>query len=263
MRYQKGSIGLNDRRHKAILHFVADSRYVTHSQLWELSKADYAEVDRRVFNWRIRRLVQSGLVRKQVPPFLNGEALYSISGRGIQALERLGIYYLGANLDRETDASELQIPHALELNAIRLALMRTGLLSNWMPESFIRVLSLSPATAYAKVYDGIATVCLNTEFIEFAVEYERTLKSQAKYGKIRDAIESENRLSLFLYLAPSYELLRSLRNEFWDTKRLIFFGLVDEFKENAFLAPVTPAKYDRMPFQHALMRASALAKNRT
>lgn len=89
MRYQKGSIGLNDRRDKAILHFVADSRHVTHSQLWELSKADYAEVDRRVFNWRIRRLVQSGLVRKQVPPFLNGEALYSISGRGIQALERL------------------------------------------------------------------------------------------------------------------------------------------------------------------------------
>jgi hypothetical protein len=34
-------------------------------------------------------------------PFLDGEALYSITGRGIQALERLGIYYLGAGLDRE------------------------------------------------------------------------------------------------------------------------------------------------------------------
>jgi hypothetical protein len=32
MRYQKGSIGLNDRKDKAILTLVADSRYVTHSQ---------------------------------------------------------------------------------------------------------------------------------------------------------------------------------------------------------------------------------------
>jgi hypothetical protein len=29
MRYQKGSIGLNDRKDKAILTLVADSRYVT------------------------------------------------------------------------------------------------------------------------------------------------------------------------------------------------------------------------------------------
>ena len=106
MRYQKGSIGLNDRKDKALLTLVADSRYVTHSQLFGLADADFVESNRRVFNWRVRRLVKHGLVRKQVIPFLNDEALYAITRAGTQALEQLGVYYLGASLDREKDPSE-------------------------------------------------------------------------------------------------------------------------------------------------------------
>jgi hypothetical protein len=260
MRYQKGSIGLNDFRDKPILSFVAESRYIVHSQLWKFSRTAFAEFNRHVFNWRIRRLVRAGLVRKQSPTFLDGEALYSITGQGIQALEQLGVYYLGANLDRQKELHEFQIPHALEVNAIRLALMRTREFSSWIPESFIRVLNLSPATAYAKVYDGIAKVDIIGGRIEFAVEYERTLKSQAKYEKIREVIESEKRLNVFLYLLPSYELLSSLRHEFWRTKRQVLFGLVDEFKESVFQAPLTTAMYDRTSLQDALIKACALAK---
>lgn len=101
MRYQKGSISLNERWDKPILNLIADSRYVTHSQLWQFVRALYLVSGRNVFNWRVRRLARSGLLRRQMVPFLDGEALYSITGRGIQALERLGIYYLGAGLDRE------------------------------------------------------------------------------------------------------------------------------------------------------------------
>ena len=191
----------------------------------EFADLDGFEFRRRVFNWRVRRLVRHGLVRKQIVPYLNGEALYSISRPGIEALERMGTYYLGANVEREKDSSEFQIPHALELNNIRLALLRTGTLWSWIPESFIRVLNLSPAHAYVKGYDGIAKVFFDGEFAEFAVEYERTLKSLPKYEKIREAIESEKRLHAFLYLAPSWQLLCTLRGEFWNTKRMVFFGL--------------------------------------
>ena len=183
--------------------------------------------------------------------------------RGVQALERLGVYYLGANLDRETELHEFQIPHALELNAIRLALMRTQEFSSWISESFIRVLNLSPATAYAKVYDGIATVRLTGEPIEFAVEYERTLKSQSKYEKIREAIESERRLNVFLYLVPQFELLFSLSDAFWNTKRSVFFGLIGEFKEKVFEAPVRTAPWKEISLRTALTSAIALAKARS
>jgi hypothetical protein len=182
-------------------------------------------------------MVHAGLIRKQITSFLNGEALYSITGRGIQALEQLGVHYLGANLEREKEAHEFQIPHALELNSIRIALMRTPEFGRWTPECYIRVLSLSPATAYAKIYDAIVRVHLIGDSIEVAIEYERTLKSQAKYEKIRDAIESEKRLNVFLYLVPDFELLYSLSNIFQGTKRLVYFGLTREFKKQVFEAP--------------------------
>lgn len=262
MRFQKGSISLSNQQDKAILNFVADSRYVTHSQLYAFTRLDQFEFNRRVFNWRIRRLVRAGLVRKQVLPFLKGEALYSITRAGIHGLEQLGIYYLGANLDRERDAQEAQIPHALELNSIRLVLLGTRMLWQWIPEPFIRVLNLSPSTCYAKVYDGIATVRLDGESVRFAVEYERTLKSEAKYEKIRGAIESEKRLQGFLYVVPTFDLIWSLTDEFRGTRRLVFVGLMDEFKREVFDAKVWGPNYRTTSLKEALLKVAALEKSK-
>jgi hypothetical protein len=263
MRYQKGSIGLNHIKDKAILHFVADSRYVTRWQLNSFALLDYCELNRRVFNWRLQRLVETGLMRKQIVPFLDGETLYSITRAGVEALEQLGVYYLGGNFERDKDAREFQIPHSLELNNIRLTLMATGKLLTWIPEVTIRVLNMSPANAYAKVYDGIAGVLVDGNGVEFAIEYERTLKSQPKYEKIRDAIESEKRLNAFLYLVPAYHLLWSLMSEFRGTKRQVFFGLIDEFKKRNFSAPVWTPAYDKLSLQDALMKVAALTRNQS
>ncbi len=262
MRYQKGSIALSNRQDKAILNFVADSRYVTHSQLYTFTRLDQCEFNKRVFNWRVRRFVRKGLLQKQVLPFLKSEALYSISRAGIQGLEQLGVYYLGANLDREKDAQEAQVPHALEVNNVRLALLRTGTLLYWIPEPFIRILNLSPASSYAKVYDGVARVYLDGEGINFAIEYERTLKSQPKYAKIREAIESEKRLHCFLYLVPTHDLLFSLLHEFWGTKRLVLFGLINEFKEKVLDAPVRAANYHSTVLREVLLNVAALEKSK-
>jgi len=68
--------------------------------------------------------------------------------------------------------------------------------------------------------------------VEFAIEYKRTLKSQAKYAKIREAIESEKRVKAFLYLVPAYELLHSITDALCQMKQLVLFGLVDEFKKD-------------------------------
>ncbi len=112
MRYSKGSLSLNGKEDKYVLELVADSRYVTHSQMFEFARIEYGEYNRPVFNWRIRRMADRGLLRKQALPILGGEALYSINRAGVQALERLGKYYLGAHLERDRDADQFQIPHA-------------------------------------------------------------------------------------------------------------------------------------------------------
>ncbi len=121
-------------------------------------------------------------------------------------------------------------------------------------------MNLSPASAYAKVYDAIARVHLNGESVEFAIEYERTLKSQPKYDKICEAIESEKRLHGFLYLVPTCDLRFSLIHEFWGTRRLIFFGLVDEFKQKVLDALVWAANYHSTALREALLKVAALEK---
>ena len=115
-------------------------------------------------------------------------------------------------------------------------------------------MNLSPAYAYAKVYDGIATVTVYGNDVEFALEYERTLKSPAKYDKIREAIESEKRVKAFLYLVPSYLLLYALQQVFWRTKQLVLFGLVDVFKSQQLSAPVRHANFTESPLQEALSK---------
>src|SRR5271167_3064316 len=160
MRYAKGSLSLNRKEDKFVLEFVADSRYVTRSQLFEFARLEYGEYNRPVFNWRIRRMVEVGLLRKHAVPIAGGDVLYSINRAGVQALERLGTYYLGAHLERDREADQFQIPHSLELNEIRLALLRTCFLVQWIPESFSSFISPSrTATSPARVFPSAMSSC--------------------------------------------------------------------------------------------------------
>jgi hypothetical protein len=65
VRHLKGSVSPRDRD-RELLHLVADARYMTHGQLFQLARLKAIEFKRPVFNWRVRRLVNSCLLRKQV-----------------------------------------------------------------------------------------------------------------------------------------------------------------------------------------------------
>jgi hypothetical protein len=255
VRYLKGSVSLRDRD-RELLHLVADARYMTHGQLFQLARLKAIEFKRPVFNWRVRRLVNSYLLRKQVVSYLGADALYSITRGGIQALEEMGITYLGGYVEREKDPTKAQIPHVLELNRIRLALERSHALVFWIPEVFIRVVNLSPTLCYAKAYDAVAKVSLGDgAWAEFAIEYERTLKSEQKYEKILEAIERERRLHTILYLAPSYEILASLRWYFERARHDVLFALVEDFKKDMLDTQVDLARgYRRLALRQALAR---------
>ena len=261
MRYLKGSVSLRDRD-RELLHLVADARYMTHGQLYQLARLRALEFKPPVFNWRVRRLVNSGLLRKQVVPYLGTDALYFIARGGIHALEEMGIRYLGGYVERKKDPTEAQIPHVLELNRIRIALERSRALVSWIPEVFIRVVNLSPTLCYAKAYDAVAKVSLGDGvWAEFAIEYERTLKSEQKYEKILEAIESERRLHTILYLTPSYEILASLRWYFERTRHDVPFALVEDFKKDVLDTQVDFAgAFRRMTLREALAPSTSQVK---
>jgi hypothetical protein len=258
MRYLKGSLSLSSRDQR-LLQTVVEARYITHSQLFQLSRLQAVEFQRTVFNWRVRRLVTNGLLRKKVVPYLGADALYSITRDGIHALEERGVSLLAGFIAREKDPHEMQIPHVLELNRIRLALENSGALMYWVPESLIRVLNLSPVHRYAKTYDAVAKVRLDDNISpDFAIEYERTLKSEQKYDGILGALASERRLHTILYISPSFEILSTIRWHFRRARQQILFAQADDFKKRALDAQVDSASsYRRTTFRDALLRSAS------
>ena len=80
--------------------------------------------------------------------------------------------------------------------------------------------------AIAKDYDAIVTVRLEERDATFALEYERSAKSETHYAEIVDKIESERELDRFLYLASSEQVLRCVSWQFRNSKRHVCFGFL-------------------------------------
>jgi hypothetical protein len=255
MRYLKGSLDLKFQD-RELLHLVADARYIKHSQLFQLSLLKTAEYRRAIFNWRIRRLVTGGLLRKLVlPQFGKTNALYSVTRGGFDALEWMGITYLGGGyVEQDKQPSDMQLCHVLELNEIRLALECSGILQSWTPEVFIRVLNLCPSLRYAKTYDAVVKVSLGDgPACEFAIEYERTLKSERRYESVAEAIANEKRLQAILYLTPSYDVASTLRSLLQHVQARILLAHVDKFKRDLLDTQVDViGSYERIPLRAAL-----------
>lgn len=254
MRYVKGSVilKLQDRE---LLHLVADAQYVTHSQLFQLTRLKTLESKREIFNWRTRRLTKNGLLRKHVTPYLDADVLYSVTPGAIAALERMGITYLGGYVEPGNDPQETLISHALEINEIRLALERSGILVSWTSEAFIRVLNLCPTLRYAKTYDAVVRVNLSrTVWSEFAIEYERSLKTEERYDAVVKRLADEKRLGTILYLASSYEVAAALRRYFQDTRQNVLLALVWKFEKELLDTQVDVAgSHLRMSLREALV----------
>ncbi len=83
--------------------------------------------------------------------------------------------------------------------------------------------------AIAKDYDAIVTVRLEERDATFALEYERSAKSETQYAEILDKIESERELDRFLYLASSDQVLRCVSWQFRNSKRHVCFGLLADW----------------------------------
>jgi hypothetical protein len=80
-----------------------------------------------------------------------------------------------------------------------------------------------------KVYDAIVTVRLDERDATFALEYERTAKSEEQYADVLNKFDSEKNLDQFLYLASTDEVLRRVSWQFRNSKRYVCFGLLAEW----------------------------------
>ena len=236
MRYRKGMIALSEIRDYPLLRRVLHSSFVTPAQLYEFMKLDYCTSSRNAFDNRLRRLLAHDLLGRHEIPTMNGGVVYSISRAGASELVGRGEYYSGStDIGKESNG---HVQHALELNDIHLALKQTRTLIRWTPESDIRSRNEFTGIGYVKDYDAVIAVRIDEHEHRFALEYERTQKSNGRYQEIQKRIQAETELRYFLYLVSSYDLLLFLVKKFEACRRPVYFGLRQDFLTEGLRLPV-------------------------
>ena len=253
MRYIKDCISLNSEHDYPLLRQVLHSGFVTHDQLFEFMQLGQYESNRSTFNWRVRRLNTHGLIARHRVPSVSKAFVYSITPAGELALASAGEQFLITPAKPGRNEKELQVAHSLELNNIHLSLLRAGLLVRWVPEIQVRSRNAMLGVINGKVYDAIVTVRLDERDATFALEYERTAKSEEQYADVLSRFDSEKKLDWFLYLASSVDVLRLVSWQFRNSKRYVCFGLLADWYHHLLDTEVFDWKcHQYRPFRAAL-----------
>lgn len=225
MRYPKGSLQLSQSRDLPLLRQLLRSEFVTHSQLFAFMQLNHHERSRHSFDWRIRRLFERELIRRQTLPTIAGEYVYSIAESAAIFLQNIGEYCLVGRDRFGGKQIERSVFHAIGLNEIQLSLLRAGLLIRWTGPMEVRSQNELTGFGFAKDYDAVITVRTDAGDERFALEYERSPKSVKHYREIAETLTREMHLNRVLYLVANYDLLQFVSGFFRNTRCRVFFGL--------------------------------------
>lgn len=239
MGFQKGSITLSPTHDIPLLLQVLHSRFITHDQLFEFMLLGCYELNRGCFNWRVRRLVEGGLLNRQCARPMTPSPVYSTTSVGsLMLADHCPVLDGGKNKD---GISPAHVTHSIGLNELHLSLARQGILEDWQSEVTIRAKNELTGAGYVKDYDAIVTLRMDGRSVTFALEYERTPKKTREYLKIRSLLEQEARIQRFLYIVPEWELALFLLDCFSGTSAGLFVGLAAAFSKSFAEMNVTEA----------------------
>jgi hypothetical protein len=230
MRYAKGTITVSEDRDIPLLAQVRNSKFITHQQLFELMQVGNYECSRPSFNWRMKTLLQSNHISICEGNFGAGTVVYRITRDGLVQLENHGQFAVVLNSTTQHLPHPSQAHHALELNAIRLALAHANLLAGWQSDVEIASFNTISPGPLKKDYDAMVDVWNGGQIARFALEYERTLKSARQYEKVRMALENENQVGCILYLTSGFEIVLHLANELSGIPRRLAFATAPLFR---------------------------------
>src|SRR5712692_7351866 len=239
MRYPKGSIQLNQSRDLPLLRHILRSEFVTHSQLFEFMRLNHYEHSRKSLDWRLRRLVDHGLVRRQTMSGCTGEFVYSAASGAAVLLQGMGEYCLVGRDRFNGKEAERNVPHAIGLNEIHLSVLRAGLLARWIGSMEVRSQNELTGFGFAKDYDAVVTVRTETGEQRFALEYERSPKPMRYYRDVATSLSREAHVNRVLYLVCNYDLLQFVSGFFGNSQCRVFFGLVKDWHSQLLDMPVS------------------------
>jgi hypothetical protein len=238
MRYRKGHVAISDTRDVPVLLVVRNARAATMSQLIDELFHSGLEKSYKSIYWRLRRLVTNGFLAQLRLSKTIGEPVYALTRTGLGALEYRGYYLLALNSETKSLLADAEVVHMIEVNAVRIALMKAGVLENWKTELEIVSENLVNRFHTRKDFDAIATVRHGERRIRFALEFERTAKSSARYHEISKLILQDPSIDLVLYSAANEEVMSVLAHEFQSLGDKVVICLLNQFKTRLLQTPV-------------------------
>jgi hypothetical protein len=239
MRFPKGSLHLSPSRDLPLLRQILHSEFATHSQLFEFMSLNHYEENRKSLDWRLRRLVNRGLLRREATRGCTGEFVYSVGSTAATLLQGMGEYCLVGRDRFNGKEAERSLLHAIELNEIHLSALRAGLLVRWISSTEIRSQNELTGFGFAKDYDAVLTVRTEPGEQRFALEYERSPKPKRYYRTVAASLNREAHVNQVLYLVCNYDLLQFISGFFRDYRCRVFFGLVKDWHNQFLEMPVS------------------------
>ena len=254
MRFAKDSIQISDTRDIPLLQHVLRAGFITSNQLFNFMCLQHTESERHAFDHRLRRLIHHGLIEIHRGAVRGRPQICRISPEGADLLIDYGELFAGRN---GVDGNRGSCLHWLDLNDLHLALLRTRLLTRWVPATEICSQNDLTQFRYAKDYDAVAVLDRHDTSLRFAVEYERIPKTHARYEAIASALECEQLVDIVLYLVPNYHLLCKIRDYVTPRRVQVCVALFGEFTKTLLTTAVIIAGSERreVPFEAALLAA--------
>lgn len=233
MRYPRGYIALSDANDVPVLLHVRNARAIQFDQLHDLILYDGAGAAVNSLRWRVARMEKNGVIQRFQDVRYFGKPVYGITPAGLSFLESRGHMLLSLPSTTEKKIiHSLEIPHALELVNIRLAMLRADILVAWKCDLEIASRNLVLDGPPAKDYDAIAEIEVDGVAHSIAIEYERSLKKIARYREIREILNQDQTAGTILYLAVNGQLLYTLACELRAVHKHIGFALSSSFRQS-------------------------------
>ena len=229
MRYYKGHIALSDARDVPILLHVRNARAICFDQLCDLLSLEIITERPRSLRWRLARLEKAGLVTRLQGQTHLRTPVFGITRHGLIFLESRGHYLLSLPSATDTILHPSQVPHALEMINIRVALAKAGVLWSWKSDLEIASKNLMLESGAAKDFDAIAGIEIDGNHRTVGIEYERSPKAAARYRAIQETLARDETTDAVLYLSANDDLLYLLAMELRATRKRIGFVLSDAF----------------------------------
>jgi hypothetical protein len=225
-------VALSDTCDVPILLQIRNARALYFEQLRDLILLDGNGIAIASLRWRVARMEKAGLIQRLSDQRHLGKPVFGITQSGLAFLESRGHFLLSLPSTAEQMLHPTQVPHALEMVNIRLALMKAGILRNWKTDLEIAARNLVLETVATKDFDAIAEIDVDGTQHCYAIEYERSPKSASRYRAIREVLDKDVTVDAVLYLTANDDILYLLALEMRGARKRIGFALSESFRQS-------------------------------